>query len=186
VIEDQGYRAVGETWVRETSGVPTGLVAEVEGALGSVDSGTRFGESALEAPEDVAADSLPSDLVDVACGIDLDDTRAVLAGATVAYETTDGGSRPTGRVALAGSADRKVLIDGLADVLRAGFDDVTFEGDEIVARETVFDPEKAATLGVPEGPKFGRLAAGEAVEVDGEEIPPEAVCERREVRFDCG
>jgi D-aminoacyl-tRNA deacylase len=56
----------------------------------------------------------------------------------------------------------------------------------VVARETAFDPDLAATLGVPEGPAFGRLADGKSVEVDGETIAPETVSRERTDRFPIG
>ena len=53
----------------------------------------------------------------------------------------------------------------------------------LVARETAFDPAAARDAGVPEGPAFGCLAAGEAVTVDGETVEPAAVHTRRKRRF---
>ncbi|MFC7177074.1 hypothetical protein [Halosegnis marinus] len=68
-------------------------------------------------------------------------------------------------------------------MLRAKYDTVEIADGAVLAREETFVPEKAATLGVGEGPAFGKLAAGEAVEVDGRTIEPHAVHEERELRF---
>jgi D-aminoacyl-tRNA deacylase len=182
-VTDLGYRAVGETWVRETSGVPLALVDRVESALGPVAEGTRFGRRAVDGTTEFAVTVLPSALLETACGIDQSRVRGIVAESTVAFDTAEGGTRPTGRVAFPPAADRESLIEALAEVLRDRFDDVVVSDEELVARETVFDPDLAATLGVPEGPKFGRLARGESVDVGGRTVPPDAVTERRERCF---
>jgi len=52
--------------------------------------------------------------------------------------------------------------------------------DVIIIRKVNFDPEKACTLGVPKGPLFGRLAAGQEIEIEGTIITPEMVSVRTE------
>jgi D-aminoacyl-tRNA deacylase len=52
---------------------------------------------------------------------------------------------------------------------------VTRADGAVRARRTRFDPAAARDRGVPEGPAFGRLADGEAVEVDGDVIHPDDV-----------
>jgi D-aminoacyl-tRNA deacylase len=211
VVTDLGYRVVSETWVRETDDRPLWLVESVESTLSSVDEGLRFGEAApaldedggegaaADASADEAADadraseavgddayvvvSIPDELVDEAHGVDADATREAVVERTVAYETTEGGARPHGRAAVPDAAAVDDVVDALAAVLTEKYESVERDGDAVVAREVAFDPEKARTLGVSEGPAFGRLASGEAVEVNGRRIPPEEVRTERTRRF---
>jgi D-aminoacyl-tRNA deacylase len=189
-LADLGYRVVTETWLRETSDHPLPVVDAVEERLSTVEDGLRFGAVVPavdgDAGDAVVVADLPTELVDAAHGVDAAATRAAVDGVAVAFETTEGGTRPRGRVALpaadpAAAAD--ALTDALLEVLRASYDEVTRRGEEVVARTEAFDPAAARRLGVPEGPAFGRLAEGRAVEVDGERIDPAAVRTERVDRF---
>ncbi|MEF8900127.1 MAG: D-aminoacyl-tRNA deacylase [Halovenus sp.] len=185
-VEALGFRAVGETWVRETAGVPLPFVRAAEAEVGTVADGLRFGEPAT-ALEDTdwtyTVASLPAALLEEVRGIDRDTTRRTLREAALAFGTDQGGTRVTGPAVLADPADRERILGAFCDILGERYDTVEREAGAIVAREQRFDPELARTLGVPEGPKFGRLADGQPVEVDGETIPPDAVRTERERRL---
>jgi D-aminoacyl-tRNA deacylase len=187
VLEALDYRVVSETWVRETSGVPLALVADLERRLGRIGDGLRFGKRASgDAPDgdDVRASDLPADLLAEANGIDRERVRAAVHERSVAYDTAEGGTLVSGPVALVDGADREVLVDALADVLRAKYDEVERRGDRVVARRRAFDPAKARERGVPEGPAFGRLADGQSVEVDGRTVDPADVVSDETYQFD--
>jgi D-aminoacyl-tRNA deacylase len=182
-IEDAGYEAVSETWLRETAGVPLDVVEGAEATLSPVSEGLRFGAAAEGFDGGFEVVSLPADLLAEAAGIDRERTREAVATRAVAFETVENGTVPDGRAAVRDPADREAVLDDLLAVLRTKYDAVEREDGVAVARLSGFDPAKARKLGVPEGPTFGRLAAGEAVEVGGREIPPEAVESRTERRF---
>ena len=131
---------------------------------------------------------LPADLLARAQGLDADAAREAVERVAVAFDTEQGGTRAAGRVAFATAAEAPGyadLVAGLATVLETGYDAVEVAPDRgaVVARENAFDPSLAAERGVPEGPAFGRLADGEAVEVDGETVAPDDVSRTRTDRF---
>ncbi|MFD1684264.1 D-aminoacyl-tRNA deacylase [Halobellus litoreus] len=198
-VEDLGHRVVGETYLRETSGVDLDLVASLERDLSPIDEGLRFGADAVGSAGNrnavgTAADSerfeatyevvsLPDDLLAEASGIDRDATYEAVESHAIAFETVEGGTKPRGRAAVVDVDARDALVDALAAVLEAKYDDVAREGNEVVATRETFDPAAAAAAGVPEGPAFGRLSAGEAVEVDNRTVTPEEVTAEETVRF---
>ncbi|MFC6973910.1 D-aminoacyl-tRNA deacylase [Halomicroarcula sp. GCM10025709] len=182
-LETLGVRVVEETFVRETTGVPLDRVAALEADLTTVGDGLRFGDRASEAEEWSVVD-LPSDLLTEVSGIDDEATRRQVERTALAFVTEQNGTVVTGPFAVPAAAGRGPLVDALRDILERKYDSVTRDGDELVARETAFDPSLAETAGVPEGPKFGRLAAGEPVEVDGERITPERFQRERIRRFE--
>ncbi|TKX74585.1 hypothetical protein EXE46_08595 [Halorubrum sp. GN11_10-6_MGM] len=197
VVEDLGHRVVSETWVREVGDAPLPLVEYLEGEIGPVDEGLRFGSVKADGvggagDRDVAdavdVRDLPAELLARAQGLDADAARAAVESTVVAFDTEQNGTRASGRAAFASGPDTPGyadLVGGLATVLEADYDavEVAPEGSAVVAREDAFDPSLAAELGVPEGPAFGRLADGEPVEVDGETVEPEAVSRARTDRF---
>jgi D-aminoacyl-tRNA deacylase len=183
VIEELGFETVSETWLRETTGVPLDLVAQLERDLTPVDDGLRFGDPAEEYEGGFYVDDLPTDLLDEANGVDREAVLDAVSAHALAYETAEGGSLVSGPVALPEAAAYRTLVEGLAAVLESKYDAVTVEADAVVARREAFDPELAREAGIEEGPAFGRLSAGESVEIDGETVTPDDVRRAREQRF---
>ena len=186
VIADLGYEVVSETWLREVGGVPLGLAADLEAELTAVDDGLRFGAPARETAGDASFEvaSLPTEMLDDASGIDPDATKEAVADRALAFVTGENGNRLTGAMAVADAAAREGVVDALMGILRGKYERVERTDDAVVAHERAFDPEKAATLGVSEGPAFGKLADGEAVETpDGRTVRPDMVRTERTRRY---
>lgn len=183
VIQRLGFRMVSETWLRETTGVPLPLVDELEGSLSSIDEGLRLGGAAERFDDSVEFVELPKELLEEVNGIDREAVRNRVSVRTVAYETDEGATKVSGRIALPTSANPLDLVDELSSVLETKYDTVELHEREVVARRSVFDPELARAAGVDEGPDFGRLADGERVETDWGTVRPDDVRRPRETRF---
>lgn len=183
VIRRLGFRTVSETWLGETTGVPLSLVETLENRLSSIDDGLRFGDPAEAYDGDVSFVELPAELLKEANGIDREGLHDVVNASAIAYETEEGATLVSGRIALAASTNPQALVHEISSVLEDKYDSVEVDDREVVARRDVFDPELARAAGVDEGPDFGRLADGEAVETDCGTVRPEDVRRSQEVRF---
>ena len=183
VIDDLGYRVVTETWLRTVGSRPLPVVATLEAELSTVGEGLRFGDVTIEADSDWLTVGLPDELIGAANGVDTDAVWEAIADTTVAFETVEGGTLPSGRAAVATVDDFDCLVDRLVGLLGSKYEAVERTEGAVVARQTSFDPGKAATLGVPEGPKFGKLAGGEAVTVNGKTVEPHVVESQQVDRF---
>jgi len=187
VVEDLGHRIVDETWLRETTGVDLDLVAALEADLASINDGLRLGAPAgaadAPAPGGFAVVSLPDDLLAEASGIDRGAAADAVRKRAVAFETIEGGTKPRGRAAVADPGVADGIVGALAAVLERKYDTVSREGDRVVATRRRFDPDAAADAGVPEGPAFGRLSAGDSVAVDGRTVAPDEVHTEETVSF---
>jgi D-aminoacyl-tRNA deacylase len=78
------------------------------------------------------------------------------------------------------------LVDDLCALLAEKYETVRREDGAVVAEERAFDPALAHEAGVPEGPKFGKLAGGQPVDVDGRTVEPASVRTERTDRFELG
>ena len=184
VVDELGFETLSETFLRETTGVPLGLVGQLEAELLPVDEGLRFGVGAEDADGNgFVTRNLPTELLEAANGIDQDAVLGALDGTTVGYTTTEGATLASGRVALRDDEAYRTVVGELAAVLEAKYDAVEVRSSSVFASREVFDPDRAESLGVDPGPAFGRLSAGEPVEVDGERIDPADVRSARELTF---
>ena len=173
-IEKLGYTVVSETWVRETSALSLSLVETVETRLGHVDDGTRFGITAADWTGEFEIYELPAKLVDLATTVDRTATLDAAHRRCIAYSTAEGATRFTGRIAVTDDEVHNRMVSDMLDLLAEKFT-IERKNDQVTLTERSFDPEKAAQLGVTEGPAFGQLANGESIEVDDRLIDPEDV-----------
>ena len=182
VIDDLGYRVVSETWVRTVDDRPLDVVDRVETELSTVDAGLRFGDR--EADNDGwRSVELPDELIGAAHAVDKTAVWDAVAANAVAFETVEGGTLPAGQAAVVSVDEFEAMVDEIVDLLASKYERIERTSEEVRGHHTSFDPQKAATLGIPEGPAFGKLAAGKAVEVNGRTIEPHVVEDEQVDRF---
>ena len=181
-IERTETPIVGETWLREVRDTSIDLVNDIEQQLGAIATGTRIG---ADIDEDAALQraKIPAPIVKAVNDQDPERAIETVRDHVIAFRTNAGGNRLTGDILVASDNTLDHVLMQFLPMLEARFDQVEETPEEIVLRERVFDPATAADRGVPEGPAFGRLAAGESVTVDGHVVEPDDVHAVEETRI---
>ncbi len=168
------YRIVSETWIRETTGVPLSLVEELESALDTIDAGLRFGVD-RENPQNYGIFTIAPELISKAASLDAQETRSVLRDHAIAYLTEENGNLVTGEVAVTSEAKIHDILEGIIEIFTREFEVVERTTDAVHVTDREFRPDLAKKHGVAEGPAFGKLTAGEPVEVNGTRVTPNMV-----------
>jgi len=128
-----------------------------------------------EEPETI---TLPEDFFSAAFGKDEEPLLAYLDKEGGVFHTTNNSGKIL-PLFLTDKKNRKNIAGGLIALTIQYITrklDSTIDGDTIILRKKQFDAQKARKLGVPSGPLFGKLSAGETIQLeDGKTVTPEEV-----------
>ena len=174
--ETVGYPVVSEARLRERAGVPEEAVEAVEEVLESPAGEACLTERAKKGADEAVG--FNAALVREARNVDAGATDEALEEHALGYSekkgSIDGVAVPAG--------EARGLGESLAKVIQKEYN-ATVDDEGVVVEREAFDAEAARELGVEEGPEFGRLSAGEAVETDEGTVRPEDVHETERRSF---
>jgi len=161
--------------------MPGGLRAEVAAELVRALEGCACGKfgagGTLNECPGMEEFDVDDELISLCLRLNRADTMAMISRLAVAYSVRTGEKRVF-RFWKARGDDVTVrrLVDGLFSILTARgevrFDRMT---STLTVTERKFDPARARNAGIPPGPLYSRLAAGETAEIDGRTVYAEEV-----------
>ena len=181
-----GLPILSESEIIELGGLDWDAYLSVRGLAGEVAPGSQVHLHGLEGSGVPVAVSLDEALLEETLRIDARRFLESLEGSGLAHLSgADGRILPIFIVYEKNRSERiHDLISSCVKIVIQS-ENTAVEGERLILRKMRFDPESARKLGVPQGPLFGRLAAGEPISVGDREITPEmvSICSKRTIHI---
>jgi D-aminoacyl-tRNA deacylase len=181
-----GLPVLSESEILDLGGMDWETYLSVRRLAEEAAPGSRVHLHALIGPGIPVAVSLNEALLEEALRIDAEVFLESLEGSGLAHlSAADGRILPIFIVYEKNRSERiHDLISSCVKIVIQS-ENTAVEGDRLILRKMRFDPESARKLGVPQGPLFGRLAAGEPISVGDREITPEmvSICSKRTIHI---
>ncbi|MBT8508193.1 hypothetical protein AZH53_07215 [Methanomicrobiaceae archaeon CYW5] len=176
LLDDCGIVRLSESELRQMGDLPFSTYCAFRARAAEESDGARLIILGISGEGFPVRLSIPPDLFDEALKIDENLFWDLIRDIPAAGITTQSGRPLPVFFAFAGHEVQvlHLLITSCVKIL-VNDGSTTVSGDSITIRRVRFNPRRAAELGVPKGPLFGRLAAGHEIEIGGTVITPSMV-----------
>jgi len=178
LLAEQGIMALSESDIHAIRNLPWECYTAIRRLGEALVPESRVSVHAMAGSGDPVSFEIPEDLLAEALRVDRDRVLRCLDALPVVHL-----SMSTGKILpifISYGKNRSSLIDELITLsidIVTGEANNSVDGERLILRKLRFNPEKARTLGVPQGPLFKELATGNAIELDGRVVTPEMVSE---------
>ncbi|HVP96278.1 D-aminoacyl-tRNA deacylase [Methanoregula sp.] len=184
IIDSLGIPRLSESELASLGRLPWETYRAIRDLAGTVAPGTRCYIHALAGTGPLTLVSLDPVLVAEAAKTGEAELVAGLSLLPVAHlATQDNRLLPRFVVLSKNSSEIINALNTLCVKILRNKESTATENDYLVIRRVRFDPVKARELGVPAGPAYRQLAAGQAVEYEGQVITPDRVSVITETRI---
>ena len=184
ILDELRIPRLSETEIASLGHLPWETYLEVRNLAASVSPGARCFVHALEGTGPLTAISLDPVLLSEAKRCDESALIHGFGPLSVVHLTNEDNVLLPQFVAFSKNSSEIInALNTLCVKIIRNRESTATENDYLVIRKVRFDPGKARELGVPAGPAYRQLAAGQAVEHDGRVITPNRVSVVTETRI---